>query len=58
MQSLLISWVNVLRKLIDDVPNSFEVKILCHPSESEPDSPGSRFVNIAVFKIRDSSISS
>ena len=58
MQSFLISWVNVLRKLIDDVPDSFEVKILCHPSESEPDSLGSRFVNIAVFKIRDSSISS
>ena len=55
MQILLISWVKVLRKLVDDVPNSFEVKTLCHPSVPQPDSTGPRFVNIAVFKTKDSS---
>ena len=42
MQILLISWVKVLRKLVDDAPNSFEAKTLCHPSVPQPDNTGPR----------------
>ena len=57
-QSLFISWANVLRKSVDDVPNSLEVKILGHSSASRPDGSNPPFVNIAAFKIKDLSISS
>ena len=58
MQSLFISRANVLRKSLDDVPNFLEVKILGHPSASRSDDPDPSFVNVAAFKIKDSSISS
>ena len=58
MQSLFINWANVLRKSLDDVPNSLEVKILLHPPASRPDGPNPPFVNVTAFKIKNSSISS
>ena len=45
-----------LRKSVDDAPNSLEVNILRHPSASRPDGADLPFVNIAAFKIKDSSI--
>ena len=58
MQSLFISWANVLRKSVDDVQNTLEVKILRHPSASRSDGPDPPFVDVAAFKTKDSSISS
>ena len=48
----------VLRKSVDDVPNSLEVNNLRHPSALRPDGPDPPFVNSAAFKIKDSSMSS
>ena len=47
-----------LSESVNDAPNSLEVNILRHPSASRPDSADLSFVNIAAFKIKDSSISS
>ena len=58
MQSLFINWANVLRKSVDDVPNTLQVKILRHPSASRPDGPDPPFINVAAFNIKDPSISS
>ena len=49
MQSLFISWANALRKSLDDVSNSLEVKILRHPSVSRAGGPDSPFVKVVAF---------
>ena len=52
IQSLFISWTNVLLKSVDDIPNTLEFKILRYPSASRPDSSDSPFVIVAAFKLK------
>ena len=60
MQSLFIGWRNVLPKSVDGIPNSLDVlnssKVMSYPSASRPDGADPPFINIAAFKIKDSTI--
>ena len=61
MQSLFIGWRNVLHKSVDDVPNSpnapNSLKAMSYSSASRPDGADPPFINVAAFKIKDSTIS-